>query len=154
MLILWRRHTRKCPHASREFLKCRCPIWIDWTTEGKRIRKPLNLRDWQAAQLRARHIEAEGLGTHNSVNTIDKAMEQFEVYLTKQRNVREPTLRKYKFLFRRLREFCWSRGLIFLNQLSAEEASTFRNTWTLGPLTHVKQLERLKAFFRFCVDME
>jgi site-specific recombinase XerD len=58
------------------------------------------------------------------------------------------------YLFKRLREFCQSRGLIFLNQMSAEETSNFRNTWTLGPLTHVKQLERLKAFFRFCVDME
>ena len=52
MLVLWRRHTKDCPHKheGRDYLKCRCSIWIDWRVSGKRVRKPLGLRDWQAAQ--------------------------------------------------------------------------------------------------------
>jgi integrase len=62
MLNLWRRHTKKCPHDEREYVRCQCPIWIDWTTTtGGRIRKPPGLRDWQAAQRRARDMEADGL---------------------------------------------------------------------------------------------
>lgn len=156
MLVLWRRHQAHCTHKDegREYAKCRCPIWCDWRVGGKRVRKPLHTRDWQSAQIQARKIESEGLDAKTSVTTIDKAIAEFETYLTKQRNVREPTLRKYKTLFKKLREFSKLRGLVFLSQFTPEEASAFRNTWKLGPLSHVKQLERLKAFFQFCLDME
>jgi integrase/recombinase XerD len=153
MLNLWRRHTKTCRHDSRESFKCSCPIWIDWTPpEGKRIRKPLGIRDWQAAQRRAREIEADGFSPNKSTITIEEALDKFEI--DRYKGLQEPTIRKYKFFVRKLREFCKSRGFVFLNQLSVEECRNFRNTWNLGNLTDRKQLERFKSFLNFCVDSE
>ena len=62
MLILWRRHLKDCPHRKkgREYLKCQCPIWLDWRTDGPRIRRPVGTRNWQVAQRKAREWEAQG----------------------------------------------------------------------------------------------
>src|ERR1700704_989035 len=73
MLTLWRRHGKGCIHTNRQFLKCKCPIWLDWRVAGKRIRKPLGLRDWGLAQQRARQMEAEGIGSAGQVVTVRKA---------------------------------------------------------------------------------
>jgi integrase len=152
MLNLWRRHTRKCPHDSREALKCQCPIWIDWTTaSGERIRKPLGLRDWQAAQRRARDMEADGLTAIASPKTLKEATDDF-LKDAESRNLKEATTRKYRLLFNSLESFCKEQGLVFLNQLHEEQIRSFRNGWTLAPRTAGKHLERLKSFFRFCQD--
>jgi hypothetical protein len=59
MLSLFRWHTKDCRHTTRDSRDCQCPIWYDWTLpDGQRIRKSLGLRDWQAAQQRARGMEA------------------------------------------------------------------------------------------------
>lgn len=153
MLTLWRRHTGRCPHDSRDSRKCVCPIWMDWTTQGRRIRKPLGLRDWQAAQQRARDLEADGLvSTSGEPVTIKKATEDFEK--DAKQNIRSTTIRQYKNLFRQLNKFCDSRGLVFLKQLAVVEVRDFRNGWTLSPRTGGKQLERLKRFFNWCIENE
>jgi integrase len=156
MLVLWRRHESDCPHADegRDYKKCRCSIWMDWRVNGRRLRRPMLTRDWQSAQMQARKIEADGLDAKTAVTTIDAAIKEFETYQAKQRNIKEPTQRKYKYFFKKVREFSQARGLVFLSQFDVGEANAFRNTWKLGPLSHVKQLERMKAFFRFCLDME
>jgi integrase len=152
MLVLWRRHIKTCPHDSRSSLKCRCPIWIDWRVSGRRIRKPLNLRDWQAAQQRARQMESEGLVSAGQVITIRKATDDFEK--DAKNNIKSTTLRQYKNLFRQLNNFCESRGLVFLRQLTVVEIRDFRNGWPLSPRTAGKQLERLKRFFSWCIENE
>jgi hypothetical protein len=73
MLNIHRRHVRKCPNDSRDERKCSCPIWMDWLLNGRRIRKPLGIRDWQAAQVRVREMEASGLDTAGEPVTIKKA---------------------------------------------------------------------------------
>jgi len=60
MLVLFRRHSPRCPHVERDQNRCKCRIWFDWNIEGKRIRKPIGTRDWQRAQQKAREMEAEG----------------------------------------------------------------------------------------------
>jgi site-specific recombinase XerD len=152
MLNLFRWHTKKCPHDSRENLKCQCPIWIDWTMlNGQRVRKSLGLRDWQAAQRRAREMEAEGITTVGQPVTVKKATDDFEK--DAENNITPRTLRKYKTLFKMLNAFCQQRGLIFLKQLTVVEVRDFRNSWTTySPRTAGKHIERLKRFFNFCVE--
>jgi integrase len=38
--------------------------------------------------------------------------------------------------------------------LDAERERNFRNTWNLAPRTASKQIERLRAFFNFCIENE
>jgi integrase len=150
MLNLFRRHTKRCPHDSRESLRCQCPIWIDWTTDRQRIRKPLGLRDWQAAQRRARDIEADGLTATKERITVKTAIEQF---LKDTQNHTEPsTLRQYRNLTQRLNEFCQQRGYVFLGQLGVVEIREFRNSWKVSPRTAQKHLGNLKRLFNWRVE--
>ncbi len=152
MLNLFRWHTKKCPHDSRQNLKCQCPIWIDWTMiNGQRVRKSLGLRDWQAAQRRAREMEAEGITTVGQPVTVKNATDDFEK--DAESNITSRTLRKYKTLFKRLNAFCQNRGLIFLRQLTVVEVRDFRNSWTTySPRSAGKHIERLKRFFNWCIE--
>jgi hypothetical protein len=105
MLNLFRRHTRKCPHDSRDSLKCHCPIWFDWSMpNGQRIRKPLGLRDWQAAQRRARDMEADGITAVGEAVTMKKATDAFEKDV--ENNIKTSTLKQYKILLARLNKYC------------------------------------------------
>jgi site-specific recombinase XerD len=152
MLNLFRWHTKKCPHDSRQNLKCQCPIWIDWTMiNGQRVRKSLGIRDWQAAQRRARDMEADRVTVVGEAVTVEKAVSEFEK--DAETNVTPRTLRKYKILLKRLNAFCKGRGLIFLKQVTVVEVRDFRNGWTqYSPRTAGKHIERLKRFFNWCVE--
>src|SRR5690242_247953 len=106
MLNLWRRHLRACPHRKqgRKYLKCQCPIWMDWRTDGPRIRRPVGTRNWQVAQRKAREWEARGFADGGELTSIQEAAEQF-IADAQARNLRDSTLYKYDLLFRQLRAF-------------------------------------------------
>jgi integrase len=118
---------------------------------GQRVRKSLGLRDWQAAQRRAREMEAAGITTVGQPVTVKKATEDFEK--DAENNIKDTTLKQYRFLFKRLNDFCQQRGLVFLRQLSVVEVRDFRNSWTTySPRTAGKHIERMKRFFSWCVE--
>ena len=54
--------SQSCPHRGkgRKYLKCQCPIWMDWRLDGPRLRRPVGTRNWEVAQRRAREWEAQG----------------------------------------------------------------------------------------------
>ena len=60
MLILFRRHLRSCPHNSRSYRRCKCPIQVEGSLAGQKIRKSLDLTNWEAAQNRVREWEVKG----------------------------------------------------------------------------------------------
>ncbi|MCX6545736.1 MAG: site-specific integrase [Acidobacteria bacterium] len=63
------------------------------------------------------------------------------------------SIRKYEsFLQRRLLAWCDTRGLRLLKRLDIDNVRAFRNTWKDGPVYASKNLERLRAFLRFCRD--
>lgn len=152
MLNLFRWHTRKCPNDSRDSLRCQCPIWFDWTLpNGQRIRKSMRLRDWQAAQRRARDMEAEGITNVGQPVTVEKATADFQ--RDAENIIETTTLKQYRILLSRLNVFCRERGLVFLRQLNVVEVRDFRNSWTTySPRTAGKHIERLKRFFTWCVE--
>jgi len=156
MLILFRRHTKKCPHRDegRDYIKCSCIIWCDWHVNGHRIRKPLGLRDWQAAQRRARDMEADGSITDAGAPiTIKKALDDFEKDAAT--TIKPTTLKQYRRLFKRLRSYCENNGLVFLKQLNVVTVREFRNSWTTyNPRTAGKHIEKLKRFFSWCMENE
>ena len=153
MLVLWRRHTDDCSHKDegREYLKCRCSIWIDWRIGGKRIRKPLNTRDWQAAQIRARQMEAEGIVSEVVPQTTGQCTKRF-LDDAKARGLRESTVYKYKLILDQLERFGEGAGITFISGFNVEDLHSFRNSWMNRGQSAVKKLEHLKSFFRFCSE--
>lgn len=70
------------------------------------------------------------------------------------RSLRQSTIRKHELMQRKLQTFSEQDGYIFLRQLGIDQVREFRNTWKLNPRTAAKSLERLRSFFKFCVDSE
>lgn len=154
MLNLWRRHEKSCKYDSRDNLKCQCPVWIDWRIAGKRIQHSIGTRDWQVAQMRARQLEADGITRGNAApTTIEQATKRFTED-AKSRGLRETSLYKYALLFKQLKAFTESRGIVFLAGLNLEELRAFRESWPNKSLSARKKLEYLRAFFRFCHESE
>jgi site-specific recombinase XerD len=52
----------------------------------------------------------------------------------------------------RLQDFASRKGIGDLHQFAHEQALAFRGSWKGSPRTLSKALERLRAFFRFCVE--
>lgn len=130
---------------SRDSLKCQCPIWIDWTA-SRSVFETGKLPSGEQGTWKPM-----GSPAISAPKTVKEATDAFEKDAA-SRNLKDSTLRKYRWLFRSLEAFCKDRGLIFLNQLNEEQSRHFRNGWTLAPRTAGKHLERLKSFFRFCHD--
>jgi hypothetical protein len=74
MLNLWRRHVRKCRHSSRRSKSCSCPIWVEGSLHGAKVRKSLDLRNWDAAQKVVRDWEASG----NAAVGVEEAFQRAE----------------------------------------------------------------------------
>jgi integrase/recombinase XerD len=64
------------------------------------------------------------------------------------------TIRKYKLLERQMKAYGEMHGLTLMGQFDLDTLSNFRATWKIGPRTATKQLERLRAFFRFAHDRQ
>ncbi len=98
------------------------------------------VREWEAEDRRTRHTEQQ--------ITIKDAHRKFIVD-AEARKLNQSTLYKYRLLFQELDAFAEAYKLQFLVQLDLDTLATFRATWTQGPRTSLKKLERLRAFMRF-----
>jgi len=129
---------------------CQCPIWVDGFLSGKELRESLKLRDWQRAQEMVREWEAEDRRTRQTEQqiTIKDAHRKF-IADAEARKLNQSTLYKYRLLFQELDAFAEAYKLQFLAQLDLDTLAAFRATWTQGPRTSLKKLERLRAFMRF-----
>ena len=152
MLTIYRRHRKNCKQRAkgRKYRHCQCPIWVDGALGGKEMRESLKLRDWQRAQDLIREWEAENRRTVQQEHqvTIKDAHAKF-IADAEARKLNDATLYKYRLLFRQLDGFAETYKLQFLKQLDLDTLATFRATWTQGPRTSLKKLERLRAFMRF-----
>jgi integrase/recombinase XerD len=154
MLNLYRRHQPPCRYASRRYRNCNCPVWVQGSLRGEYIRRGLNLRSWSAATDVVRDWETSGeIGVVKKpdIPTISEAVELFLADARAQQLSGE-TLRKYENLLRRrLLPWCESRGYRYLKQLGVEQMRQFRATWADSANYATKNLERLRALFRFCM---
>ena len=159
MLTIYRRHRKVCAHRSegRTYRRCKCPIWTDGFLTGREIRKSLATRDWECAQELVRQWESEGRGPlpgaieRAEPMTISRACEQF-LADARARNLCEGTLRNYVRLLGRLERFAESLGVRAIGDLKLLHLVKFRGAWSQNNLTALKQLERLRSFFRFAHD--
>jgi integrase/recombinase XerD len=95
--------------------------------------------------------ESEGIVGGGAPVLIKTACDKF-LEDAKARGLREPTLYKYRLLFRQLQEFADSNGLAFVRSLDVEWTRKFRESWPNKNLVARKKLENLRAYFRFVED--
>lgn len=150
MLTLYRRHLQDCGHQSkgRQFKRCRCPVWIQGTIEGKPLRRSLDVTSWDRAEGLKYDLEH---GKTEQELTIEVALEKF-LSDCQARNLTPSTLAKYRLLGRKLTAFAERQALTQLSQLDAQAIRNFRQTRILCPRTAAKELERIRAFLSFHVQ--
>jgi integrase/recombinase XerD len=156
MLTVFRRHEKTCDHRNegRSYRRCRCAIWVDGMVGGLEIRKSLHIRDWDKAQGIVRRWEDEGKRADEvKPITVTEACDKF-IADAEARGLREPTLYKYRLLFRRLQDFAATGGIKCICECDLDWLRGFRATWPNKNIAARKKLEALRAFFRFCHDSE
>jgi integrase len=112
------------------------------------------MRDWTKANLTIQKWEAEErISERDAPVTLTDAWASMLADLEAQK-LTAGTIRKYKLLERQMKAFGVEHGLTLLNQFDLDTLGKFRATWKIGPRTSTKQLERLRAFFRFAHDRQ
>ncbi len=163
MLRIWRRHKRQCPARQScrcrkkrsECHCCRCPLWLEGRLGTSRVRKSLDTGDWSKADRKRWEIENEwekkGLVLSRSEPEPMTLVQIWGRFLAdlEARQLHASTVRKYRLLFRQMKEFAERRGLRFLSEFNLDTLSRFRGEWHDGPRSSGKKLERLRCFFRF-----
>jgi integrase/recombinase XerD len=148
MLSLWRRHLRSCVFANkvspRKYVKCNCPIWVQGTLRGSWMKKSLGIRNWESAQRLVRDWEA---GTQATIPMND-ACERFHADAV-ARKLGQAQLGKYRLLVGELKQWF---GEKVVSSVTVDDLREYRESWDLSPVSALKKLERVRTFFRFCVE--
>jgi integrase/recombinase XerD len=157
-LMLYRRHKRTCHNFGKrrgeKQRQCKCKFWVNGVLNGREIRQSLDTRDVKKASQKVHEWEAkERVVERGAAVTLADAWASMLVDL-EGRKLEPPTVRKYKLLERQMKAYGEDRELIMLAQFNLAELSSFRATWKDGPRTASRKLERLRAFFRFCLDRQ
>jgi integrase len=154
MLRIYRRHRTYCRHTSERYRRCTCPIYVEGSLGGQPIRKALDQTSWEAASdLIAAWTATGKIGVVRvEVPSIRDAVQKF-VEDAKARQLQPATLGKHtNLLEKRLLPWCQHKGLTQLAQLTIDVLREFRATWSDGPLSAAKNLERLRSFLSFCLQ--
>src|SRR5690348_15732449 len=155
MLTLYRRHQKSCEHREegRRYRRCKCPLWVQGWLGKQYVRKSLGISDWGKAQSLIREWEASNMIRQpaKEPTTLEEACDEFERDAI-ARGLREPTVYKYRLLFRRLRSFAKHRGFRYLIDFDLSSLPDFRATWPNTNLAAIKKLEALKTFLKFAYD--
>lgn len=157
MLTLYRRHKATCPQFGQPrglHNKCKCAIWADGVLGREEIRRSMKTRDWTKANQTVQMWEAnEKISKRGGPVTLAHAWESLLADL-ETRQLTGGTVRKYKLLKRQMTEYATTTGKPCLIDFDLDTLDRFRRTWSDGPRTALKKLERLRAFFRFAVDRD
>jgi len=149
VLTLYKRHVAGCPHTKDRFYRrCRsCPVWIEGVHEGKYRRQSLKTNSWDRAEELKRAMER---GEETTV-TIGEANRSFLAEL-EARNVGRPSIKRYEALLENFANFAAQHHVQTLAAVTVQELRNFRSSWTWSPITSVKYLERLRSYFKFCMQ--
>lgn len=154
MLTIFRRHLRSCPHRSRRYRRCRCPIHVEGTLGRESIRRSLDLTSWEAAENLIFEWSRSGKigGRLAKSCTVKKAIELYTADAVARKLSAGSIYRYRAFLERAVLPWCEHEGIEEVRELTFEELARFRASWTTwSAYTSAKNLELLRMFLRFCV---
>lgn len=154
MLRIYRRHRTFCPHTSERYRRCSCPIYVEGSLGAESVRKALDQTSWEAASELIVAWTASGkIGVvRQEIPSITEAVKKFFEDAEARQLQASSNAKQKNLLERRLLPWCANKGFQHLKQLDVDALRQFRTTWTDGPVTAYKNLERLRGFLRFCQE--
>lgn len=153
MLTIFRRHLRECGRTSRRYRRCACPIHVEGSLRGEKIRKALDLTSWEAASDLIRSWEVAGeIGIAKS--NLPEVQEAISKYIAEaqEQNLNPESIKKMRDAVERLfGGYCTRKGYRQLRQLGIEELRAYRTELSESyAVSSVRtRLEYMRAFFRF-----
>lgn len=118
--------------------------------DRKRVQYSLGTVRWEEA-LETIHAKEEGLPEKQGPVAIERACDAFEQD-GKAQGLAEDTVGKRRRLMSALKVFTAERGLKVITEIQVDTLRQFRASWPDKNLSASKKLERVKAFFRFCME--
>jgi integrase len=165
-VVVYVRHSADCDHKDEgeDFRDCNCRKQVRWWKNGKLHRRSAKTRSWAKAEKLQRQIEAQFRGdptvqtglTSDSAKTIQQAIDLF-IKDKQSSNTGEKTVGKYKRELQVLQSFFAKQSLFHVSDLKQEALIEFKATWSdryKSTLTQQKVQERLRAFLRFCHELD
>lgn len=114
---------------------------------GKLIRKSLEVRSWTAAQKIVQDWEIYGI---KNVMTIDEALDRF-IDQHEANGSAPATIGKFKLLRNECIEFFADMPL---REIGVDDIARYRESWSMSPISAKNKIERLRSFFKFCMERE
>jgi integrase len=181
MLSLYRRHSRTgdCPagyekdfrsyesdERRKGWKRCSCPIYASGTLGGIFKRRNTRCSTWEEAkQVAASWESAQSWDAHatrianaSSITEADipagmAIADSVSHFLTsrRKREIADSTYRKYTAFGKQFLAYTESKGYAYMSQLTVADMDRFYASWTDGPKSRAKKLERLKGFVKFCL---
>ncbi len=147
------RHRSACPHKNKVgYNKCYCPKYGNWSVDGRVKKTTLKTNDYADALRKASDLEADVAAGWTGRTTVRDAVTAY-INDKRSQHLTSSTLNKLKLLFeKQLLTFCEQAGLNHVDQILLSTVQQWRNTWSDAPLTALKKQERVRGFFKFCVD--
>ena len=129
--------------------ECSCPIFKEWRVAGVKHRKSMKTGNYQKALAIIRQEEITGI---KRLTTSPAIKDECDKYIqdAEARELKEPTLYKFRLLFRQLQDFATDKGLIFISDLNLDNLRQFRATWPNKNEAARVKLGNLRAFIGFC----
>jgi integrase/recombinase XerD len=126
------------------YRRCKCPVWVFGSINGKRTRQSLGTVNWEKGEEILRAVDP-----YESPEelTVAEACERF-IADCKSRKLAQETIGKYELLCRELKD----RWKANIKSLDLDDLAKYRETWKLSAISSRKKLERLRTFFKFCAD--
>jgi hypothetical protein len=156
MMLTWL-FARLCLHYAMTHTATKVIFWgpdVMACLAGSEVRLSLDTRDVKKASQKVHEWEAkERVIERGAAVTLADAWTSMIADL-EARKLSHETIRKYKLLERQMKTYGIERGLTIIAQFDLDMLSRFRATWKDGPRTSSKNLERLRAFFRFAHDRQ
>jgi integrase/recombinase XerD len=112
---------------------------------GRRVRVSLGTSNWKKADDILHEMNA---GDPPERITVGDAGERL-IADCKGRKLARETTGKYELLVKEMKSFFGERDV---SGITLDDLARYRETWELSPISAKKKIERLRTFFRFCME--
>jgi site-specific recombinase XerD len=126
------RHNRKCPYQGDAHPRCNCWKHLRWFEKGKPKTETTKSTKWEGAERARRKKEIELDPSHVPAQpkamTITVGVESL-IKKKEGKNLRKPTLRKWRHELSVLENFMATRGRFLVSEIEPGDLIDFRATW-------------------------
>jgi len=116
------------------------------TLDGKFIRQSLDTSSLEKAAIAIQELE---LGKREKV-FLEEACKR-HIAQGEANGLSHDTLNKHRLIHREMKDYF---GKVEVRAITPNDVAKFRETWKVSNVTARKKIERLRSFFRFCMDRE